>query len=189
MSLFKVSLSLKLYLKMEKEQQFYILRPDGTINFLNLAFYTALHRQDWQNNPENKEKIIGYEEKLPRPFKMADIEVLEVKFNVKLPMEFKEYIGKISREIFMFDYPVSINYEELEEAIRLNSEIRVKSDSFLTGEVNEKGFILIGKLENGERDYINLGGGRYFGSIWRRLEDSWSLYNVSFREYILKPFN
>lgn len=172
---------------MEKEQQFYILKPDGSINFLNLAFYTALHRQDWINNPENKEKIEGYSNQLPRPFKFSDIEALEIKYKVKFPMEFKEYIGKISREVFMFDFPVSIDYDKLEKAISLNSEVKIVGEEFLKGEINMESLVEIGKFE-GKSDWIYLGGGKYYGSVWRCEEDKFQLLNISFREYILKPF-
>jgi len=174
---------------MEKEQQFYILKPDGTINFLNLAFYTALQRQDWTNNPENKDKIIGYDEKLPRPFKFSDIEALEIKYKVKLPMEFKEFIGKISREIFMGDFPISINYDKLEKALEIHNDIKITNENYLDEEVNSESFIQIGKYQSGENDYIYLGSGKYYGSIWRRNINQWNLLNISFREYILKPFS
>lgn len=178
---------------MENEQQFYILRPDGTINYLNLAFYTALHRQDWQNNPENKEKIEGYDKILPRPFKLGDIEALEVKYKVIFPIELKEYIGKISREIFLRDYPVSLNYDRIEEALK-NKENRLDSETNFIMDENrrelvEKTMIQVGLYENGEKEYIYLGGGKYLGSIWKESGNSWELVFKTFREYILIPFS
>jgi len=163
---------------MEKEQQFYILRPDGTINFLNLAFYTALHHQDWFNNPQNQEKIKNYEKVFSRPFKLADIEVLEIKHKVKLPFEFKEYITKISKEIFLGDYPVIIKYEDIENAL--------ESKLF---DINETNMIKIGEYENNEGDYIFLGKNKNFGSIWRKQHNEWNLTYASFSEYILRPFS
>lgn len=193
MSLFKVSSSFKYYLKMENEQQFYILRPDGSINFLNLAFYTALHRQDWQNNPENTKKIDGYDKILPRPYKLGDIEALEVKYKVIFPIELKEYIGKISREIFLRDYPVILIYDRIEEALQYRGKKLEDEINFEIKESNkeliEKCMIQVGLYENGDKEYLYLGGGKNFGSIWKESGNNWELLFKTFREYILIPFS
>jgi hypothetical protein len=178
---------------MENEQQFYILKPDGSINFLNLAFYTALQRQDWINNPENSEKIENYEKVLQRPYKYSDIEALEVKYKVNFSIEFKEYFGKITREVFLRDYPVLIKYESIEEALqyrekKLESELQFRREE-IDNELIEKCMIQIGLYENGDKEYIYLGGGKYFGSIWKSSGDNWELVYKTFREYVLIPFS
>jgi hypothetical protein len=181
---------------MENKQNVYILNPDGSINFYNIAFYTALTRQDWTNNPDNQQHIEQYSDKLIRPFHKSDVEILKTKYNFNIPYEFNEYICKISREFIIGDFPIGLKYEVLEEAAK-NSKYRLVIDDTNGVLFNmdshdrekiEKVMLQIGLLKTGERDYIYLGDGKYKGSIWRSSDSDWKMIYNSFRDYILSPF-
>lgn len=197
MSLFKANVNFNYYLKMENKQNIYILNPDGSINFYNIAFYTALTRQDWSNNPDNQDFIKDYGDKLIRPFHKADIEILKTKYGLNIPNDFYEYICKVSREFIIGDFPINIKYDILEEAAKShkyrlnfddNNGVRFNINNVDKDQV-EKVMIQIGLLKNGDKIYIFLGDGKYSGSIWRNNGNEWDLIYSSFREYILSPFN
>jgi hypothetical protein len=181
---------------MSDNKPIYILNPDGSINFYNIAFWTGLTRMDWSNNPENEQYIAEYGDQLVRPFPKADIEILKTNHGLNMPGEFVEYISKLSREFIIGDFPIKLKYEDLEELAK-NHKYKLQIDEtngvqfnidLVDKEKIEKVMVQIGLLKTGERDWIYLGEGKFKGSIWRSKESEWKVIFSSFRDYILSPF-